>query len=125
MTSNRRSSITDIGGRRLSLQAGAFSSPSITTSTTRNPLHLKVNRLLSANLDDASTRAALDTLGEFESSGSTLIDNDLNDNKKGTGGIGAALRRGGLRKEVEGRMAEGSKEFLEAFSEVNDVRSSF
>lgn len=82
--------------------------------TTRNPLHLKVNRLLSANLEDAGTRAALDTLGEFEN-----VQDD--EGRKGGAGIGVALRRGGLRKEVEGRMAEGSREFLEAFSEVNDV----
>jgi hypothetical protein len=93
----------------------SFGVPSLTTSTTRNPLNLKVNRLLSANLEDAGTRAALDTLGEFERQA-------VQDGTPATkGGIGGALRRGGLRKEVEGRMAEGSREFLEAFSEVNDV----
>jgi hypothetical protein len=80
--------------------------------SSRNPLHLKVNRLLSANLEDAGTRAALDTLGEFA--------DDKVAGQEG-GGIGRALRRGGLRKEVEGRMAEGSREFLLAFSEVNEV----
>lgn len=97
----------------------AFVNSSSTTSTARNPLHLKANRLLAANLEDEGTRAALDTLGEFEN----LIGDDIT--RKGSlgTGIGVALRRGGLRKEVEGRMAEGSREFLEAFSEVNNVSS--
>lgn len=84
-----------------------------------------MNRLLSANLEDAGTRAALDTLGEFESAAvaSATTTKDVAAGKQVSApGIGGALRRGGLRKEVEGRMAEGSREFLEAFSEVNDVR---
>ncbi|KAK4704999.1 conserved oligomeric Golgi complex subunit 6, partial [Phenoliferia sp. Uapishka_3] len=112
---------------RPSLRAGSssissYGTPSATTATSRNPLHLKVQRLLSANLEDAGTRAALDTLGEFDSS---LVDEAHSQRRAQTGNaaIGAALRRGGLRKEVEGRMAEGSREFLEAFSEVNDKLS--
>jgi len=94
------------------------SSGNLPSSSTRNPLNLKVHRLLSSNLEDAGTRAALDTLGELEKA-------ELESDKSAQGrGIGAALKRGtGLRKEVDGRMAQGSKEFLQAFSEVNDVRS--
>ncbi|GAA5973964.1 hypothetical protein JCM11641_001246 [Rhodosporidiobolus odoratus] len=107
---------------RRSSTASAFASPSLTTSTSRNPLHLKVQRLLSANLEDTGTRAALDTLGELERGD----EEDAAAPSQTTGpsrGIGTALKRGGLRKEVEGKMAEGSREFLEAFSEVNDKLS--
>ncbi|KAI5479514.1 component of oligomeric golgi complex 6 [Pseudohyphozyma bogoriensis] len=98
----------------------SFSSPSATTSSARNPLHLKVNRLLSgSNLEDSGTRAALDTLGEFAQD-----EGGASGSRRGNAtGIGAALKRGGLRKEVDGRMAEGSREFLEAFSKVNDKLS--
>ncbi|GAA5919249.1 hypothetical protein JCM1841_006519 [Sporobolomyces salmonicolor] len=89
------------------------SAPSSSLTASRNPLQLKVNRLLSSNLDDAGTRAALDTLGQIEQGG-------LEPNGRA---IGSALKRGGLRKEIDGRMAQGSKEFLEAFSEVNDKLS--
>lgn len=99
--------------------ASSFGTPS--ASSSRNPLHLKVQRLLSANLEDAGTRAALDTLGEFDSALSDDQPRRAGSSGSGNAAIGVALRRGGLRKEVEGRMAEGSREFLEAFSEVNDV----
>ncbi|CEQ42063.1 SPOSA6832_03834, partial [Sporobolomyces salmonicolor] len=93
--------------------SSARSAPSSSLTASRNPLQLKVNRLLSSNLDDAGTRAALDTLGQIEQGG-------LEPNGRA---IGSALKRGGLRKEIDGRMAQGSKEFLEAFSEVNDKLS--
>ncbi|GAA6064385.1 hypothetical protein JCM10212_002918 [Sporobolomyces blumeae] len=90
------------------------------STTTRNPLNLKVHRLLSSNLEDASTRAALDTLGELEQAESS----PAAEQGDRTRGIAAALKRGGgLKKEVDGRMAQGSKEFLEAFSQVNDKLS--
>lgn len=96
---------------------------SSSASTARNPLHLKVSRLLASKLEDAGTRAALDTLGDIEKAASELGAGKAVAKGIGAAGIGGALRRGGLRKEVEGRMAEGSREFLEAFSEVNDVGS--
>ena len=91
--------------------------PTSTTSSTRNPLHLKVNRLLSSHLEDAGTRAALDTLGELE----------LQEGRDAAGGVGGerpiaeGLRRGGLRKEVDKRMAKGSRDFLDAFGELKEV----
>jgi hypothetical protein len=107
---------------RRSSTTSAFASPSLTTTTTRNPISLKVQRLLSANLEDAGTRAALDTLGELER-GEQTPERAVGGSSTGRG-ISSALKRGGLRKEVDGKMAEGSREFLDAFSEVNDVRPS-
>lgn len=108
-----------------------------------------MNRILSANYEEIGTRRALDTLGEFELD--TSLDHALDSVVGGRGGagkmeevkvtkdgmtmggtrritteqgrMGKALKKGGLRKEVESRMAEGSRSFLAAFSEVNDVRS--
>jgi hypothetical protein len=91
--------------------------PTSTSSSVRNPLHLKVNRLLSSHLEDSGTRAALDTLGELE----------LQEGREAGSGVGAekpigeGLRRGGLRKEVDARMAKGSRDFLDAFGELKDV----
>lgn len=98
-------------------------SPGGSTSRPNNPLLHKVQRLLSANLEDGGTRAALDTLGEQEGAEEVPKSTGGAANGAGVQGAGAALKRGGLRKEVEGKMAEGSREFLQAFSEVNDVRS--
>lgn len=104
-----------------SLHTSAMMSPSgsVPTSSTatsvRNPLHLKVNRLLSSHLEDSGTRAALDTLGELE----------LAEGREGGAGsekpIADGLRRGGLRKEVDARIAKGSRDFLDAFGELKDV----
>jgi len=88
--------------------------PTSSSGSIRNPLHLKVNKLLSSHLEDAGTRAALDTLGELELVQAT----------EGVGAdkpIGEGLRRGGLRKEVDARMAKASRHFLDAFGELKDV----
>ncbi|BGP43615.1 Golgi transport complex subunit 6 [Rhodotorula kratochvilovae] len=105
----------------------SYSSPSLvpSASSSSTPLHRKVTRLLSANFEDAGTRAALDTLGELERT--ELADAQGEDKAArtpaGQRGVGSALHRGGLRKEVDGKMAQGSREFLDAFSEVNDKLS--
>ncbi|GAA5821598.1 hypothetical protein JCM3770_005309 [Rhodotorula araucariae] len=106
----------------------SYSSPSLvaSSSSSTTPLHRKVTRLLSANFEDAGTRAALDTLGELERAehADTLGDDRAAKAPQvGQRGIGSALQRGGLRKEVDGKMAQGSREFLDAFSEVNDKLS--
>ena len=75
------------------------------TALARNPLHLKVNRILSANFEDSGTRTALDTLGEFQLESDTV----------------QLASKGKLRKHVEARMASGSNQFLQAFGEVNQV----
>lgn len=105
---------------------------SSSTSSTRNPLQAKVTRLLSANLEDGATRAALDTLGQVElaeskrarTAAASLSDPTPTAGEQGGAGISDALRRGGLRKEVDARMEQGSREFLRAFSEVNDASLS-
>lgn len=103
------------------------------TTTTRNPLQAKVTRLLSANLEDGATRAALDTLGQVELAASrnsttgstTTTTNGALSQQQTHGGMNTTtLRKGGLRKEVDTQMAESSRDFLRAFSDVNDVRWS-
>ncbi|GAA5932727.1 hypothetical protein JCM3775_002220 [Rhodotorula graminis] len=105
----------------------SYSSPSGTSAPpSTTPLHRKVTRLLSANFEDAGTRAALDTLGELERAERTDAQGDERAGRSQVGvqrGIRSALKRGGLRKEVDGKMTEGSREFLDAFSEVNDKLS--
>ncbi|GAA5848632.1 hypothetical protein JCM9279_002723 [Rhodotorula babjevae] len=105
----------------------SYSSPSgISAPPSTTPLHRKVTRLLSANFEDAGTRAALDTLGELERAERTDAQGDERAGRTQVGvqrGIRSALKRGGLRKEVDGKMTEGSREFLDAFSEVNDKLS--
>lgn len=111
--------------------ATAATTPNTNSSSTstRNPLQAKVTRLLSANLEDGATRAALDTLGQVQLAESkrartAASSSDPTTTAGGQGaGISDALRRGGLRKEVDASMEQGSRDFLRAFSEVNDKLS--
>lgn len=117
--------------RRIS---GSFLPASTPATGARNPLNLKVNRILSANYEESGTRRALDTLGDFERdelSGTNIAavfggegDGARKKPNYQQGRMGMALQQGGLRKEVESRMAEGSRSFLAAFSEVNDVSAA-
>ncbi|GAA5926667.1 Golgi transport complex subunit COG6 [Sporobolomyces koalae] len=105
---------------RPALQSHSSSGP--VPASNRNPLHLKVHRLLTSSLDDAATTAALDTLGELEHAEAET--ESTTDPAAPSKGIRAALVRGtGLRKEIDGRIAQGSKEFLVAFSRVNEKLS--
>lgn len=109
---------------------GAATPAGSSSTSTRNPLQAKVTRLLSANLEDGATRAALDTLGQVELAESkrraryrapSAVARTAAMSDAGGAGISDALRRGGLRKEVDNRLEQGSREFLRAFSEVNDA----
>ncbi|KDE04704.1 hypothetical protein MVLG_04843 [Microbotryum lychnidis-dioicae p1A1 Lamole] len=114
---------------------GLSASPS-SASSSRNPLHLKVNRLLSANLEDAGTRAALDTLGELELEQQTQVGSSSRASQEPptttNGGLNGRttaatttaagapmIKRGALRTQVETQMAQASTEFLQAFSDVD------
>ncbi|SCV74768.1 BQ2448_7797 [Microbotryum intermedium] len=119
----------------LSTHASSGLGPSSSSSSSsRNPLHLKVNRLLSANLEDAGTRAALDTLGELEleqtqvgaTQGASTAAQQGTTTTTTTSTTGSAsapplIKRGALRTQVETKMAQASTEFLQAFSDVNAV----
>ncbi|KAM0746224.1 oligomeric complex COG6 [Meredithblackwellia eburnea MCA 4105] len=109
---------------RLSPSLSSSLPPSSSSATTRNPLTLKISKLLSSNLDDAGTRAALDTLGRLElssSGGSLRKDGGKGKGKKGT--RPGAAGGGGLRKDVEREMAIASRGFLRAFGDVNEKLS--
>ncbi|GAA6008397.1 hypothetical protein JCM10207_000112 [Rhodosporidiobolus poonsookiae] len=98
--------------------ASFAASPSVTTA--RNPLHLKVHRLLSANWDDQATRSALDTLGTLDldsQPSSTPSDPPTSTSTSST-------KPRSLRKHVDSQLAQGSRAFLAAFSTVNDHLSS-
>lgn len=92
-------------------------------SNAPRSLALKISRLLSAGLEDAGTRAALETLDDFG-----LVDVDgTGSGSNGAGAVhtreegrGAKSKR--LRAEVDRRLLEDSMRFLDAFKEVNDVR---
>lgn len=88
-------------------------------------LGLRVSKLLGSSFEDAGTRAALETLSvlPLASTSTPGATGDKAEDGRPTGAtVGHKdLKRGGLRREIEGRMAERSREFLGIFTEVNLV----
>ncbi|KAI0672834.1 oligomeric complex COG6 [Trametes maxima] len=114
----------------------------------QNPISLRLYKVLGANFSDDATREALDTLAELyappaatglkgkEVKHDTDADGDLEEDSEVNGsrptglvsstsveevaaGDVAARARKNLRRDVESKLAESSKQFLRAFGEVD------
>lgn len=113
------------GGAPLSPRISKSSSGSASTANAPRSLALKISRLLSASLEDAGTRTALETLDEFG-----LVDTvAYGPGAGGRGAVGASgdartAKSKQLRAEIDKRLLDDSQRFLNAFKEVNDVRLS-
>lgn len=112
------------GGGGGANKSSLSSTNTITSTSNAAPrsLALKISRLLSASLEDAGTRTALETLNEFG------LDDSNNDNEGAGGVLGGgdrSTKSRRLRAEIDRRLLEDSSRFLEAFKEVNDVSRLF
>ena len=110
-------------------------------SQPRNPVSLRLYKVLSTNFDDEDTRQALGTLSDLYAIPKgkdtlavveELDDEVLNDSVdaptmlvESVPGESAAKARKYLRRDMENRLTEGSRKFLEALGEVDSVRSLF
>ncbi|CAE6537103.1 unnamed protein product [Rhizoctonia solani] len=125
---------------------------SAASPATRNPLSLRIYKVLGANFDDPSTREAFEALVEYyppenetylttkhEATKGIIAadsDSDAEDENDpwsvkwptrvqsapvvGPGpGTTAARARQNLQRDVEGKLADGGRKFLEAFGEVD------
>lgn len=86
------------------------------TSNAPRSLALKISRLLSASLEDAGTRSALETLDEFN-----LVDEGVRKGKASGVLESRTAKSRRLRAEVDRRLLEDSTRFLDAFKQVNDA----
>ncbi|KAJ7462784.1 oligomeric complex COG6 [Mycena galericulata] len=108
---------------------------------SRNPVSLRLYKVLGTNFDDEATREALQTLSELYASGSTLKgkeplrstdEDEAEDERVKPSGLvadehltetipgeSAARARKNLRRDMEQKLAEGSHQFLKAFGEVD------
>ncbi|KAF8753532.1 Oligomeric complex COG6 [Rhizoctonia solani] len=119
-----------------SLSPGNRRTSSAASPATRNPLSLRIYKVLGANFDDPSTREAFEALVDSKATAGADSDSDTeNENDPwavkwptraqstpvvGLGpGTTAARARQNLQRDVEGRLADGGREFLEAFGEVD------
>ena len=126
---------------------GAIERKSSWTPQARNPVSLRLYKVLSTNFDDEETRQALRTLTELYATPSTKgkeastaslddADDDFTQDTAASGfdsgqnstmlmesvpGESAARARKKLRRDMENKLAEGSRKFLEALGEVDSV----
>jgi hypothetical protein len=149
----RTLSLPVAGGRIVSppaLRAPSYSRGSDSWSAQpRNPVSLRLYKVLGANYDDEGTKDALRTLSDFyaprevasETIKATQEDDDDWDESEDettparssrvtsqavgpstpTAGEAASKARKNLRRDVDRRLAEGSRKFLDAFGEVDQV----
>ena len=111
-------------------------------SQHRNPVSLRLYKVLSTNFDDEDTRQALGTLSDLYATPKgkdtltvveELDDEAVNDSvdascvptmlAESIPGESATKARKYLRRDMENRLTEGSRKFLEALGEVDSVRS--
>lgn len=106
----------------------------------RNPVSLRLYKVLGSNYEDDATREALRTLSELyvvpgpskiRDYPSTEVQemDDFEENPsvhtaiESVPGESAARARRNLRRDMENQLTEGSKQFLKAFGEVDQVCS--
>ncbi|KAH9901432.1 oligomeric complex COG6 [Cubamyces lactineus] len=126
------------------LQRASSPLPSHSHAQGQNPISLRLYKVLGANFDDDATREALDTLAELYAPPSpsgvrgkeVKRDGDAEEDgdeeyerptglvapaglEEGVAGDIAAKARKNLRRDVESKLAESSRQFLKAFGEVD------
>jgi len=135
MPSVPSAAVTEIGRR------SQTASPS---PLARNPVSLRLYKVLGATFEDEATREALSTLSDlYAPSGSPIVVETTKEDTTGLDGIDevevesvkdvpsflrgappgdtAAKARKHLRRDIESKMEEGSLRFLTAFSAVDQV----
>ncbi|KAG1863597.1 oligomeric complex COG6 [Suillus subalutaceus] len=113
----------------------------VSASQTRNPITIRLRKILGTNFIDEATTEALRTLSELYGTQSTSVsgskaqtngtdsDDDWSDEDADVGlvvedhreGLNetASRARKNLRRDLENKLAQGSQQFLQAFSEVD------
>ena len=129
----------------------ATASPQPAAPSSRNPVALRLYKILGTNFDDEGTRQALKTVSELygpssathpvsrkpvkpspdsdsdedEERGADATQNTFADTFLGSANVPgdtAARARRHLRRDVENKLTEASHKFLKAFGEVDQVR---
>ncbi|CAL1705507.1 unnamed protein product [Somion occarium] len=127
--------------------ASSSKTPNSSAPQPQNPLSIRLYKVLAANFDDESTKEALNTLAELYAPPATLSainkgkgtqkresdDEEEEDEERvparlerttvlvneTTPGDIAARARKNLKRDVESKLAESSRKFLDAFAEVD------
>ncbi|KAG1761563.1 oligomeric complex COG6 [Suillus occidentalis] len=103
----------------------------VSASQTRNPITIRLRKILGTNFTDEATTEALRTLSELygTQTNGTDSDDDWSDEdadvelaaqvQKECLNETATRARKNLRRDLENKLAQGSQQFLQAFSEVD------
>lgn len=149
----RKQTSSDNSAKQIIMSSPAVSPSSSTlqfdrkarANQSRNPVSLRLYKVLGTNFDHEATREALQTLSELYATSATTVkgkeiarsaeDDELDEELVRPTGIvaeellteaipgeSAARARKNLRRDMEKKLAEGSHQFLKAFSEVDQVR---
>lgn len=87
----------------------------------RNPISLRLYKVLAANFEDEATREALITLSDFYDDDKDAQHAPNGSSSSAGVAVGVAVRaRKNLRRDVERRLAECSQQFLRAFGDVDE-----
>ncbi len=112
--------------RSLSLSQPTYTPPRV-PSTRHNPISLRIYKAIGTSFDDPGSREALEIASSFYApsvKGKEKAEDHEDDGLpegRSLKGQTAAMARKHLRRDVEGRLAGGSRKFLEAFGEVDKV----
>ena len=148
---DHQNSITRVGPTSPQTMATASPSPQPAAPSSRNPVALRLYKILGTNFDDEGTRQALKTVSELygpssaarsvsrkpikptpdsdsdeeEERDTNAMQNTFADTFLGSANVPgdtAARARKHLRRDVENKLTEASHKFLKAFGEVDQVR---
>lgn len=109
---------------------GSVAVPRRPSSTpSRNPISLRLYKVLASDFDDPSALDALRTVSDYYAApgGSSGLDDGIQQRAiattSGDPSLGSASRaRKALRDDADERLAQGSRSFLDAFGDVDLVR---
>jgi hypothetical protein len=116
----------------------------VSAPQTRNPITIRLRKILGTNFTDEATTEALRTLSELYGTQSPASTSDpktqttddpdsdeywsdetvthltVEDHREGLNETASRARKN-LRRDLENKLAQGSQQFLQAFSEVDQV----
>ena len=101
-------------------QARRTSAATTTATSSRNPISLRLYKVLASSFDDPSSREALETVSDFYVGGPGAAQAVEREGPGGEEGAAERARRN-LRRDGEEKLAEGSRRFLAAFGDVDKV----
>lgn len=97
------------------------------TSSRHNPISLRIYKAIGTSFDDPGSREALEIASSFYAPSvkeKEELDEEEDERlpeRRTLKGQSAAMARKHLKRDIEGRLAGGSRKFLAAFGEVDKV----